>query len=43
MKRIVTIIAAFAVVVLLTVAAQAENTGGPVFQQKWAMNLITLK
>jgi hypothetical protein len=31
MKRIVTIIAAFAVVVLLTVAAQAENMGGPFF------------
>jgi cytochrome c2 len=37
MKRIVTIIAAFAAVVLLTVAAQAASSGEQLFQQKCAM------
>lgn len=43
MKRIVAIIGAFAVVVLLTVAAQAGDTGGQLFQKKCAMCLKTLK
>jgi len=37
MKRTVAIIAAFGVVVLLTVAAQAEIKGEQLFQQKCAM------
>jgi mono/diheme cytochrome c family protein len=37
MKRTLTLIAAFAAVVLLTVAAQAESKGEQVFAQKCAM------
>ncbi|MBT1071163.1 c-type cytochrome [Pelotalea chapellei] len=37
MKRAITLIAAFAAVALLTVAAQAENKGEQVFNQKCAM------
>jgi len=37
MKRAVAIVAAFAAVVLLTVAAQAENKGEQIVKQKCAM------
>jgi mono/diheme cytochrome c family protein len=37
MKRILTVIAAFAAVALVTVAAQAENKGEQIFNQKCAM------
>jgi len=37
MKRAVTVIAAFAAVALVTVAAQAENKGEQIFKQKCAM------
>ncbi|BCS52977.1 cytochrome c [Geobacter sp. SVR] len=37
MKRALTLIAAFAAVALLTVAAQAENKGEQIFAQKCAM------
>ena len=37
MKRAVAVIAAFAIVALLTVAAQAESKGEQIFSQKCAM------
>jgi len=37
MKRIIVVIAAFAFVTLITVAAQAESKGGLLFAQKCAM------
>ncbi len=37
MKRMIVVIAAFAIVALITVAAQAESKGGQIFAQKCAM------
>lgn len=37
MKRMIVVIAAFAIVALITVAAQAESKGGQLFSQKCAM------
>lgn len=37
MKRVVAVIAAFVVVALLTVAAQAQDSGERIFRQKCAM------
>jgi len=37
MKRMIVVIAAFAIVALITVAAQAENKGEQIFSQKCAM------
>jgi len=43
MKRVVAIIAAFAVVVILTVAAQAEHRGEKVLQHSGSTSPETLK
>lgn len=37
MKRMIVVIAAFAIVALITVAAQAENKGEQIFSEKCAM------
>ncbi len=37
MKRMIVVFAAFALVALITVAAQAESKGGKIFSQKCAM------